>query len=192
MKNIKIFKNFINLNDSYKIINYIDNNLDSFKYVSEYKRFTKMFGRDSFHKNKSTYPITGLKEIHDILFSAIETAKKTIAHEYQEKEDIFLTSLWLAKQIPGAYIGPHVDVDDGSNSHFVYSGVIYLNTLNNSGNLDFPRINLSIKPDAGDLIVFPSDGDAYFHEVKEIHEDRYNVPLIFSRNKDFELQFGLK
>jgi hypothetical protein len=191
MDQIKIIKNFITIEDTKNIINYIDNNIDLFHYAKTEKRFTKMFGNDVFNKERSTYPVTGLKEIHETIFNATELAKKTILYQYNDKEDIFLTSLWFAKQISGAYLEPHIDAeDDGSNSHFSYSAVIYLNTLNDSGDLYFPNLDFSIKTNAGDLVIFPSSGQTYRHEVREIKEDRYNVPLIFTKNKKFELNFA--
>ena len=190
MNQIKVIKDFVSLDDANKIINYIDNNIDSFEQGSADKRFTKMFGKDAFQKDKSTYPVTGLNEIHEIIFNATEIAKKVIAYEYNDDKDLFLASLWLAKQTPGGFLGPHLDTDpDNANSYFTYSAVIYLNTLQDSGNLDFPRVGLSIQPEAGNLVIFPSGDDESWHEVKSIKENRYTVPLIFTRDKEFELTF---
>jgi hypothetical protein len=71
----------------------------------------------------------------------------------------------------------------------VYSAVIYLNTLEDSGSLDFFKIGVSVKPEAGSLVIFPSGGADYWHEVKSIKENRYTVPLVFTRNTDLELYF---
>lgn len=191
MNKIKVIKDFISLDDANKIINYIDKNINLFEQGGVDKRFTKMFGKDAFQKDKSTYPIAGLNEIHDIMFNTIEIAKKVIAYEYNDYKDIFLTSLWLAKQTEGGFLGPHLDTDpDNANHYFMYSAVIYLNTLEDSGNLDFPRIGLSIQPEAGSLVIFPSGDDESWHEVKSIKENRYTVPLIFTRDQEFELTFG--
>jgi hypothetical protein len=190
MNQVKVIKDFVSLDDANKIINYIDNNIDLFEQGSADKRFTKMFGKDQFQQDKSTYPVTGLNEIHSTIFNATEVAKNVIAYEYNDDEDIFLTSLWLAKQAPGGFLGPHLDTDpDNSNSHFVYSAVIYLNTLEDSGSLDFFKIGVSVKPESGSLVIFPSGGADYWHEVKSIKENRYTVPLVFTRNKDLELYF---
>lgn len=190
MSQIKLFKNFVSINDANNIISYIDNHIDLFEHTDSDKRFTKMFGKDAFQKDKSTYPITGLNEIHDVLLNATEMVKNIIRQEYEEDEDIFLASLWLAKQTPGGFLGPHLDTDpDNANSYFAYSAVIYLNTLQDSGSLDFPRIGLSIQPEAGNLVIFPSGEDESWHEVSSIQENRYTVPLIFTRDQDFQLNF---
>ena len=190
MNQIKVIKNFVSLDDANKIITYIDNIPGLFDNESPDKRFTRMFGKDAFQKDRSTYPISGLNEIHGIIFNATEKAKNVIAHEYDDDKDIFLTSLWLAKQISGGFLGPHLDTDpDNANSHFMYSAVLYLNTLEDSGSLDFPTLGVSVKPEAGALVIFPSAGDESWHEVKLIKEDRYTVPLTFTRNKDLELDF---
>jgi hypothetical protein len=188
MNQIKVIKDFVSLDDANKIINYIDKIPGLFDYESFDKRFTKMFGNDSFHKDRSSYPITGLNEIYSIMFNATEKAKKVIAYKYNDDKDIFLSSLWFAKQIPGGFLGPHVDTDN-VNVHFIYSAVLYLNTLEDSGSLDFPNLGVSIKPEAGSLVIFPSSGDESLHEVKLIKENRYTVPLAFTRNKELELEF---
>jgi Rps23 Pro-64 3,4-dihydroxylase Tpa1-like proline 4-hydroxylase len=193
MSQIKLVKDFVSLDDTNNIISYIDNNIALFEYTDNDKRFTKMFGKDAFQKDKSTYPITGLNDIHGIILHATEMVKRIIRYEYNEDKDIFLTSLWLAKQTPGGFIGPHLDTDpDNANSYFAYSAIIYLNTLEDSGSLDFPRIGLSIQPEAGNLVIFPSGEDESWHEVSSIQENRYTVPLIFTRDKDFELTFDNK
>ena len=191
MSQIKVIKDFVSIDDANKIISYIDNNISLFEYTDNDKRSTKMFGKDAFQKDKSTYPVTGLNEIHEIIFNATEIAKKVITYEYNDDKDLFLASLWLAKQTTGGFLGPHLDTDpDNANSYFTYSAVIYLNTLKDSGNLDFPRVGLSIQPEAGNLVVFPSGDDESWHEVKLIKENRYTVPLIFTRDQEFELTFG--
>jgi hypothetical protein len=191
MSQIKVIKDFVSIDDANKIISYIDNNISLFEYTDNDKRSTKMFGKDAFQKDKSTYPVTGLNEIHEIIFNATEIAKKVIKYEYNDDKDLFLASLWLAKQTTGGFLGPHLDTDpDNANSYFTYSAVIYLNTLKDSGNLDFPRVGLSIQPEAGNLVVFPSGDDESWHEVKLIKENRYTVPLIFTRDQEFELTFG--
>jgi Rps23 Pro-64 3,4-dihydroxylase Tpa1-like proline 4-hydroxylase len=190
MSQIKVIKDFVSIDDANKIISYIDNNISLFEYTDNDKRSTKMFGKDAFQKDKSTYPITGLNEIHSIILNATEMVKRIIRYEYNENQDIFLTSLWLAKQTQGGFLGPHLDTDpDNANSYFAYSAVIYLNTLEDSGNLDFPRVGLSIQPEAGNLVIFPSGEDESWHEVNLIKENRYTVPLIFTRDKEFELHF---
>ena len=190
MSQIKVIKDFVSIDDANKIISYIDKNISLFEYTENDKRSTKMFGKDAFQKDKSTYPITGLNEIHSALLNATEMVKNIIRHEYNDDKDLFLASLWLAKQTESGFLGPHLDTDpDNANSYFTYSAVIYLNTLQNSGSLDFPRIGLSIQPEAGNLVIFPSGDDESWHEVKLIKENRYTVPLIFTRDQDFELHF---
>jgi hypothetical protein len=190
MSQIKVIKDFVSIDDANKIISYIDKNISLFEYTENDKRSTKMFGKDAFQKDKSTYPITGLNEIHGALLNATEMVKNIIRHEYNDDKDLFLASLWLAKQTASGFLGPHLDTDpDNANSYFTYSAVIYLNTLQNSGSLDFPRIGLSIQPEAGNLVIFPSGDDESWHEVKLIKENRYTVPLIFTRDQDFELHF---
>ena len=58
-------------------------------------------------------------------------------------------------------------VDDGRTSHRRLSGLIYLNDKFVGGNLVFPRQNISIRPEPGMLVLFPS-GFAYPHVAKPV------------------------
>jgi hypothetical protein len=189
MEKIKVIKDVISIDDANLIIDYIDKNLESFTSSPKWKRFQMMFGVDAYHGERSKPVIDGLQDITSLVKEHMDIIKKIISYEFDDQEEIFLSSLWLAKQIPGAAIKGHLDVDDGSNDHFVYSAVLYLNKVDIGGVLDFPKLGVSIKPEFGDLVVFPSIGEDMFHEVKTIGEDRYTLPMWFTKNKSLELPF---
>jgi hypothetical protein len=192
MNTIKVLKNCINHEDAQSIINYIDTNQDSFVFGENNLRLTKMFGDDNFHKDLSKKIITGMEEIEDILKTIINLSIKSISDEFEDTEDIYLSSLWLAKQTPGAQIDGHIDTDGNVNKHYAYSVILYLKTTINSSPLEFPFLNLEIMPTLGDLIIFKSSDFSSFHKVKTINEDRYSVPMWFTKDKNYELKFGEK
>ena len=189
MDKIRTIKNVITPDDAKLIIDYIDKNLRFFNPTPGLKRFTKMFGKDVAHQHMSKVVVEGLDDITDLIKDTVDNVKKTLAYQFSDTDDILLTSLWFAKQRPGGDIKGHLDIDGGLNTHFVYSAVLYLNTIQDGGELDFPMLNVSIKPELGDLVVFPSSGEDMFHEVKRIGEDRYTLPMWFTKDKGFELTF---
>ena len=74
----------------------------------------------------------------------------------------------------GQYMGPHVDNQDG-HSDLSFSIVTYLNDDYAGGEIFFKNQNISLKPKAGSVIMFPSK-DPYTHQVLEIQEGvRYMV-----------------
>jgi len=59
------------------------------------------------------------------------------------------------------------------------SSILYLNDDYSGGVLKFPFLNLSIKPTAGSLIIFPSS-ERYTHLVEEVTKGfRYIVPQLW-------------
>lgn len=190
MEAIKVLKNCIRSQDAQSIIDYINKNQDSFDTGPKRLRFQRMFGDDHYHGERSAKVISGVDEIQEILKTVIDLSIKSIADKFKEDKDIYLASLWLAKQIPGAEIRGHVDTDSGINYHYAYSAILYLNTPYTSSPLEFPLLGLAIKPEFGDLVVFKSADKTSFHRVKIINEDRYSIPLWFTKDKNYELKFG--
>ena len=67
---------------------------------------------------------------------------------------------------PDSYFKPHID--DSPDRPRIVSAVLYLNSDYDGGQLRFTRLdNLTIKPEPGDLIVFPSSY-LYMHESKPV------------------------
>ena len=66
----------------------------------------------------------------------------------------------------GQSMGPHFDGQDG-NKDLAFSLVAYINDDYEGGEISFPNHNVTIKPKAGSLIMFPSQ-EPYIHQVKPI------------------------
>lgn len=65
--------------------------------------------------------------------------------------------------------------DQGVSSR-VLSTVAYLNDNYSGGEIEFPQVGITIKPEAGSIIFFPSNF-VFTHTVKEIKDGyRYSVP----------------
>ena len=63
-------------------------------------------------------------------------------------------------------MGPHADSDESSKSPTI-SVVFYLNDEYEGGEIHFENQGVTIKPKAGDIVVFPSKLP-YLHESKPI------------------------
>jgi hypothetical protein len=94
-----------------------------------------------------------------------------------EKEDIYVSGVIIARSLPGGSIGLHTDVEDDLETYKL-SGVIYLNNDFVGGDIVFPNFPYRYSPKAGDLILFNSQGEKYFHLVEDISlGKRYAMPI---------------
>lgn len=144
------------------------------------------FGRDLCHEHHSHLSLDLVSDIEDKirdLFSKVEEKTKEV---FKETNNIYVCSFWFAKQLPGAKVMVHEDTDNGLNLHFKYSAVIYLNTLNNSGDLVFPDLDYSYRPVAGDIVIFKSI-DAGRHLVNTIDQERYTLPMWMTEDSNFAI-----
>lgn len=106
----------------------------------------------------------------------------TMAEEYAKEHDMELGYLpvyfGINKYDVGVYMGPHVDSGYGADDKSTVSMVIYLNDEYEGGEIEFPDHGISIKPEAGSAVVFPSVG--CLHDPKPtISGTKYMIPLFF-------------
>jgi Rps23 Pro-64 3,4-dihydroxylase Tpa1-like proline 4-hydroxylase len=198
---IKTVKNFLSVEGAGKIINYIDRNVsDSVPWMSdgsspnfvylENRFYKRRFGQDdemrSYRPEKS---ITRLEDIEDMTKDIVHRAKQSIKDLYKDENTQYLTSLWLAKHLKGDSLRIHSDVGDDYQQHFAYSSILYLNTVDDGGELFFPTIEVSIKPSVGDLVIFPSHNVDMVHEIKITNQERYTIPMWFTKDSTREVLF---
>ena len=192
MNSIKVVKNFINPAQCAGLIEYIDglerDMPEEFSRYQDGKRLALQFGNDLYHGHSSRLDLALLgdreEEIREHFKLAVRAVKDSF--EVDPAAELFVCSFWIAKQYPGATVEEHEDTDDGHNLHFEYSAVLYLNTLDSSGDLEFTELGYTCKPAAGDLVIFPSKSTG-MHRVSKILEDRYSMPLWLT----FDRRFGL-
>lgn len=80
--------------------------------------------------------------------------------------DVDTSMISLRRYDTGQSMGPHYDGQDG-DEFLKYTMVIYLNDDYEGGEVNFPNHDLTIKPKAGSLVLFPSQ-KPYIHESKPI------------------------
>ena len=175
---IKVIKHFISKEEIQAMIAYIDllerTKKDKFVIWEIGRRLALQFGVDYTHE-KSSHPDLellgdGKEWIKDYFSRVIETIK-TI---FDVPDELYMSSFWFAKQYSGAVVAPHEDTDSGYNMHYKYSGVLYLNTMTDGGELFFDQYDHYHRPEAGDLVLFPSQGTG-MHRVDRISETRYSL-----------------
>jgi hypothetical protein len=84
----------------------------------------------------------------------------------KNKYNLNLDRITIKAWNEGQSMGPHFDGQDG-NKDLAFSLVAYINDDYEGGEINFPNHNVTIKPKAGSLIMFPSQ-EPYIHEVKPI------------------------
>ncbi len=105
---------------------------------------------------------------------------KNYCSRYSIREPWLPNYFSIKKYIPGADMGPHVDSNDPTDiNHPTLSGVMYLNDDYEGGEISFPNQNITIKPEAGSVIIFPSYEPYLHHPQKIIKGNKYMVPLFW-------------
>lgn len=89
----------------------------------------------------------------------------------------------IQRQYEGSSLSYHVD--SLSNPRVVYANVLYLNDDFTGGELHFPKIDVTYRPERGSLIVFPS-ADEYLHGVLPVGPGpvRYVLPAFVNRREE--------
>ena len=109
-----------------------------------------------------------------------------IVNKYVEKirdiigrKDIYISAAIIARSLPGGSIALHTDVEDEDDLEtYKLSGVIYLNDDFIGGDIVFPNFPYRYSPKGGDLVLFNSQGEKYFHLVEDISSGkRYAMPI---------------
>lgn len=93
-----------------------------------------------------------------------------------------MTSEIPVRRWTGPGMGPHCDNYDG-DSDLAFSMISYLNSDYEGGEIEFPNHGISIKPEEGSLLIFPSK-EPYLHKVNDvISGDRYTSHLSVYNSK---------
>jgi hypothetical protein len=101
---------------------------------------------------------------------------KTIQDQYQVSVELIINgSIAVVRWTKGEKMSAHVD-DLGIENYHI-TGLVYLNNDYEGGEINFITQDLTLKPDAGDLVMFPGNLH-YAHEVKEITSgERFTIPV---------------
>ncbi len=131
-----------------------------------------------------------LKECYDIVNVALD---KSLRH-YESVWNFninYKEAFNFVKYLPGEFFKVHAD--HGPYYTCTVSAVVYLNDDYEGGEIEFPRHNLTLKPKAGDIILFPSNF-VYEHASLNISSGiKYSVVVMMDYNDLYhEEETGLK
>ena len=122
-----------------------------------------------------------------VLWQDLYDAKLPVVEDYSKMYNINNLQYWEAfnfiKYGPGQHFQQHHD--HGFSYNCTLSLVGYMNDDYEGGELEFQLQNLMIKPEAGDLFVFPSNF-MYPHRAMPVHSGtKYSVVTMLDYNKKF-------
>lgn len=128
-----------------------------------------------------TYDVADTPEdVRNILSDALARAIDEMSIRFETKV-VQSADNWVVVRWPvGSEMGLHAD--DLGRHEFQMSGIIYFNDDYEGGTITFPKYNLSIKPNAGDLIIFPGNMH-YAHRVDRITKGVRYAMTIFGEYK---------
>lgn len=128
-----------------------------------------------------------LYDIHEQSFQRIYPASQDYARYWGVGIQYFETFNFVKYEGKGTHFNVHAD--HGPAYVSTVSMVGYLNDDYVGGEIYFPRFNLIIKPDAGDLIIFPSTY-IYEHASKPIESGtKYSIVVMTDYNSRGGLRY---
>jgi predicted 2-oxoglutarate/Fe(II)-dependent dioxygenase YbiX len=124
------------------------------------------------HRTDIDIKILFLENLNNIFFESFDTIERHYLNTYRIGTDWHDTYAIL-KYGPGQFFSNHID--DHPSYHRRVSTIYYLNDNYTGGEINFPRFDITIKPKANQMIVFPSTY-VYNHSVSPVIEgERYAV-----------------
>jgi Rps23 Pro-64 3,4-dihydroxylase Tpa1-like proline 4-hydroxylase len=158
--------------------------------------FSQISQWEQWNASNSNVPYGKLKKCFLNMFQNITDADRSnaklcsmitqnvisIGEEYAASSGIDLGYLpvyfGINKYNVGVHMGAHVDAYDGAEDTSTVSMVMYLNDDYEGGEIEFPNHGISLKPEAGSVVVFASEG--VLHDPKPtISGTKYMVPIFF-------------
>lgn len=167
---IKYFKNFISSSNVEEILSYS-------------KKFDNLFleygnGEKEFKFQSGDHIIKNDKAVFDALDKIANLVFEKVKLEYPYRFlEISKDQIHIAKFENGPGMHEHFDISRPND----IATILYLNDDYIGGEIYFPEYSISIKPKAGDLVMFP-DNEMYVHGVKGVSGGpRYTLPRWFTR-----------
>lgn len=182
-------KEYIDKETCKEFADFIESSIPNMLFDVSKQRHILRFGYDQEYPEYTIQTTDLIKPIEEKLFLIFDQLSSRIKVELNDKNDLFLTSFFLSKHLPGGSVNEHADAGEGMNECLKYSCVIYLNDIGTDGAIHFPIINKTILPMAGDVVVFPSMGEESTHSVAEITGPRYAIPTWFTEDKKYSFPY---
>jgi hypothetical protein len=184
---INVYKNTISKDDCFNFIDTLNTKLsggglykwnteDEFQDVEELHKIRSVF---DFQMNQETLGPKNkdnidLHKINDLVLLAVKKCVSDYASLWDISINHYEPLNFVKYEYPNSYFKRHID--HSPNIVRTVSAVVYLNDDYEGGELRFLRLDeLAIKPEAGDILVFPSTY-LYEHESKNVTKGaKYSV-----------------
>jgi hypothetical protein len=190
---INIYKNVFNKEDASHIINTLETNLSLDKaYNWQGALVTESHEQDFEARNCLDFKIgqgclgpvnednKDLYKIHQMSFDSIFPHVEDYGHYWGVVMRYYEVFNYVKYEGTGKHFAIHAD--HGPAYVTTVSAVAYLNDDYSGGELIFPRFNLTIKPEPGDLVIFPSTF-IYEHSSEPILSgDKYSIVVMTDYN----------
>lgn len=189
MTQILHFQNYLDKETCSNFVKFIDNLLPQMLFDTSKQRHILRYGYDQEYPEHTIQNTDLIEPIKDILFDVFDKMKTDIKAALHNDTELFLTSFFISKHLPGGSVNEHADASEDMNACLKYSCVLYLNDIGNDGAITFPFLGKTIQPMTGDLVVFPSLGEDSTHSVAEITGPRYAIPVWFTEDEHYKFPY---
>ena len=185
--NIFYYTNLIEDNESF--LNNIENADDS-NLISKWNPWYSSNSNTKYGEYKEIIPglINELSNVNSVkIINIITTSISKCIENYikETKADPgYLPDIVnVRKYDTEAYMGPHIDTEDERDkTKPSISLVFYLNDDYEGGEIEFPNQRISLKPEAGSIIIFPSISP-YYHDPKPVIKGtKYLIPVFWYKH----------
>lgn len=114
---------------------------------------------------------------YDPTWYFVAKALKQMGYRYANTYKAYFGSMEFPQMLyypaDSGYYADHVDAAVGNER--VFSAVLYLNTIDNGGETRFVDLDLTIKPVAGRLVMFPANYLFRHEATKPIGQDKFSI-----------------
>jgi hypothetical protein len=127
-----------------------------------------------------------IKDSWQYLYDQMNYALKDYCTLYPMEPLEYWESINFIKYYPGNHFESHAD--DGASYKAVTSLVGYLNDDYEGGEISFPAHGITVKPEAGDLVIFPSNY-MFMHKAMPVTSGvKYSIVTMLDYNEKFHTQ----
>lgn len=162
-----------------KLIDLIEN-CETSEMISSWSEWGASDGGYIFGKTKTInhQNYNSSSEYEKMIYDQLINSFVSVSLDYSSCENVDLLNTnisSISKYSEGKFMGPHTDEKSGA----YFSAVGYLNDNYRGGELGFPNQNISIKPEAGSIVIFPSVAP-FIHDPQPAYgADRYICPVFW-------------
>jgi predicted 2-oxoglutarate/Fe(II)-dependent dioxygenase YbiX len=173
------------------LIEETDKSLKDTDAISKWNTWTSSDGGDDayvfgYQKQTNSRKLESSSEEVKFIYETLKASLMACGYHYARKQNIEYVNpspISISKYIEGARMGPHVDSYENKKIEPLMSAVSYLNDDMEGGELNFPVQNITIKPEAGSIVVFPSV-EPFFHQSLPIKSGiKYMSPAFWIKTR---------